>query len=251
MVEKCEYELSVDGRFLNALKKGLEERWDYSEEQLATEGNSDYVEYISKCIECELNRLEEFATEEFSNTKLGEEAKSYISILNDALRATDYYNIDYNQYALQWNDIYARRSVMIRNFVENYGLAVDSKYQDVLDEFLVNATVVDEQKKMDKDIQDMADKFVLTPKTDEWGNTTYKLSMENTTKYSFEYFYVNINVLDEQGNILGTGQASQVQSWEPGQKAEVDAWIDVETSNVSKIAKETYTPHYSSGNYIK
>lgn len=73
--------------------------------------------------------------------------------------------------------------------------------------------------------------------------------MENTTKYIFEYFYVDINALDEGGNILGTGQAKQVSSGQPGQKAEVDACVSVD--NVENIKSVTYAPHYQSGGYFE
>lgn len=69
------------------------------------------------------------------------------------------------------------------------------------------------------------------------------------TEYIFEYFYVDINALDADGNIIGTGNVSQITNWNPGQKAEVDAWVN--TNDASKISETTFTAHYKSGNFYK
>lgn len=257
MVKKCEYALSTDGQFLDALSRGLMKRWEYSEKGYLDEykkdeselNSTEYVEYLKKCINYELDELKDFGSKTFSDTKLGESAKAYLDILNECLKTTDYYVMDVNQYSLKWNELYAERSVIIRDFVENYGLAVDKEYQKTLEEFIANASVVDEQQAMEQSIQDMMSKFELTSTTDEWEITTYKLTMENTTEYTFDYFYVDINALDANGNIIGTGNISQLTNWTPGQKAEVDAWVNVDDPTL--IASVTYTAHYQTGNYFE
>lgn len=257
MVKKCEYALSTDGQFLDALSRGLMKRWEYSQKGYLDEykkdeselNSTEYVEYLKKCINYELDELKDFGSKTFSDTKLGESAKAYLDILNECLKATDYYVMDINQYSLKWNELYAERSVIIRDFVENYGLAVDKEYQKTLEEFIANASVVDEQQAMEQSIQDMMSKFELNSTTDEWEITTYKLTMENTTEYTFDYFYVDINALDANGSIIGTGNISQLTNWTPGQKAEVDAWVNVDDPTL--IASVTYTAHYQSGNYFE
>lgn len=257
MVEKCKYALSTDGQFFNTLSKGLMERWKYADDGYVDEygkeelemDSTEKVEYTKKCINLELEGLKNFESQTFSDKQLGDTAKSYINLLNDSIKATDYYKIDFAQYSIKWEELYAKRSVFIRDFVENYGLVVDENYQKTLDEFITNASVVDEQQAMEQAITDMMSKFILTPTTDEWGNTKYKLTMENTTEYTFEYFYASMNALDADGNIIGTGNVSQVTNWMPGQKAEVDVWVNVE--DVTQIASTTYTAHYQSGNIFE
>lgn len=257
MVEKCEYALSVDGQFLNALSKGLMERWKYSEEDYIEEfgkdfdvmETSEYIEYIKNCINFELDNIAKFQTQTFSDEELGNKASDYINALNDSMKATDYYRMDLTKYDSLWSKAYSERSVLIRDFVNTYNLSVDEKYQKTLEEFITNASVVDEQEALDKEINDIMSSFVLTPTTDEWGYTTYRLSMENTSQHTFDYFYVDINALDGEGNIIGSGSANQVTNWTPGQKAEVDAWVNVD--DVNSIASTTYTSHYQSGDFYK
>lgn len=247
MADKCEYNLSVDGQFLAAFKNGLTKRWDYNNSNAVYEGQSGYTDYIKECINIELESISSFENQTFADSALAEDAKEYIQALNDSLSAVDYYNADYQQYSEKWNDAYERRSVLIRDIFENNNLTVDNKYQKTLDEFITNASVVDEKNKVKEEINNMESNFVFSYTTDESNYTTYTLSMENTTEYTFEYYYVNINALDENGSIIGTGQASQIESWQPGQKAEVDAYVQVE--DPSKIASTTYTSHYKTGNY--
>lgn len=243
MIEKCEYALSADGQFMSALSKGLMARWDLPEE------NKSEEEIYKDNTNIELEYLTPFQEKEFDDKALGESAKEYIDILNRALNSLNEYTIDYNSFYQNWNSIYAERTMLIKKFVNDFGLTVDTEHKSVLDDLLRDASGAETQQKMKQEIKDMVDNFVLTPTTDEWGITSYRLSMENATKYTFEYFYVDINALDESGNILGTGQAGQVSSWQPGQKAEVDAWVSVD--NAENIKSVTYTPHYQSGNYYE
>jgi hypothetical protein len=43
--------------------------------------------------------------------------------------------------------------------------------------------------------------------------------MKNTTNLTFDYFYVDANFVDEQGNIMTTGSGGNLESWEPGVEA--------------------------------
>jgi hypothetical protein len=85
--------------------------------------------------------------------------------------------------------------------------------------------------------------FEIQSTADEDGYREYTIRMKNTTQYTFDYFYVEISLLDENGDIVETGSADEVNNWVPGQSANVDAWI----SNDKDPAEYTisYYPHYS------
>lgn len=258
MVEKCEYELSVDGQFLKALSKGLMSRWDYSDggyikdyEKEEEEMNSDeYTDFLKNCVNKEMDSIGRFKVEEFEKEELGTAAKEYIDLLNKAIDTIGYYDIDYTKYITSWDEIYAKRSVYIRDFAEKYGMTVDEKHQKELDDFITNASVVDKQEKVKNDIENMISGFSFERTIDEWGYPTYKLMMENTTEYTFDYFYANISALDAEGNIIATGQASQIEEWKPGQKATVDAWLDTR-GEVVDYSDISFTAHYQTGNYFE
>ena len=50
--------------------------------------------------------------------------------------------------------------------------------------------------------------------------------MKNTTDRVFEYFFVEINLQDENGKIIGSGNANQITSWQPNQEAVAQAWFN-------------------------
>ncbi|MGC4018461.1 MAG: FxLYD domain-containing protein [Muricomes sp.] len=243
MAEKSEYALSTDGQFLNELGKGLMARWDLSEADKTEE------EIYTDNTAVEIERLDSFYDKSFNDEVLGDYARQYIDLLNKAMDSLKLYTVDYSSFYNEWNSIYRQRTMLIKKIVEKYEVTMDEKHQKILDSMLKDASGAEEQENMKQEIKDMTSKFMLIPMTDEWGNTTYKVTMENTTEYTFEYFYVDINALDSDGNIIGTGNVSQVTNWAPGQKAEVGAWVDVD--NVDRIASTTYTPHYQSGNFYE
>lgn len=243
MIEKCEYALSPEGQFLSTLCKSWEARWGQSgygktEEEIYEENTA-----------IELDMISSFYDAKFNDDKLGEYARQYIDLLNEAMDSLKSYTVDYNTFYKKWNETYRKRTILIKKIVEEYGLTVDKQYQDTLESVLQDAVAAEELEKMRQSIQDMVSNFDLTYTTNEWGLTTYKLSMENTTAYTFDYFYVDINILDADGNIISTGNGSQVTNWMPGQKANVDAWVNID--DPSRIVSASYTVHYQSGSYYE
>ena len=247
MVEKCEYELSVDGQFMRSLSKGLMARWAESDTQAEQGFIGEDPDLYSKYCEIELEQVEDFADQMFNNSELEADAKQYIEYLNQAQEATKFYTVDYATFSTQWADIYANRTILLKKFVDDYGLVVKEEYQDTLDDLLVDASAAQEQIDVKDSIQKMTEQFKIETTEGEWGYKTYKISMKNTTDRTFEYFSAEINLYDENHVIVGTGNTDQLSSWQPGQEASVSAWFDGEI-NPNDYTIE-YVPHYQSGTY--
>lgn len=247
MVEKCEYELSVDGQFMRSLSKGLMARWAESDAQAEQGFIGEDPDLYSKYCEIELEQVKDFANQTFDNSELEADAKQYIEYLNQAQEATKFYTVDYATFSTQWADIYANRTILLKKFVDDYGLVVKEEYQDTLDDLLVDASAAQEQIDIKESIQKMTEQFKIETTEDEWGYKTYKISMKNTTDRIFEYFSAEINLYDKNQVIVGTGNTDQLSSWQPGQEASVNAWFDGEI-NPNDYTIE-YVPHYQSGTY--
>lgn len=247
--DECKYELTVDGQFMRALSEGLMARWDKSDENEAKgtigEDPDQYAEYC----QIELDKVSSFADKTFDNEKLGEDAKTYIDLLNKAKDATKYYTVDYNTYSTQWAEVYAQRTILLQKFISDYKLTVDASHQDTLDDLMTDASAAKEQQEAKESIHKMTDGFKLTESEDEWGYKNYKVQMKNSTDMTFNYFYMDISVLDGDEKIVDTGNASQVASWAPGQDAEVDAYLNNQGEKDFTIEGKTvqFTPHYSTG----
>ena len=247
MVEKCEYELSVDGQFMRSLSKGLMARWAESDAQAEQGFIGEDPDLYSKYCEIELEQVKDFANQTFDNSELEADAKQYIEYLNQAQEATKFYTVDYTTFSTQWADTYANRTILLKKFVDDYGLVVKEEYQDTLDDLLVDASAAQEQIDIKDSIQKMTEQFKIETTEDEWGYKTYKISMKNTTDRTFEYFSAEINLYDKNQVIVGTGNTDQLSSWQPGQEASVNAWFDGEI-NPNDYTIE-YVPHYQSGTY--
>lgn len=247
LIKKCEYNLSPDGQFLITFVDGLEERWDFSNKD---NSNLSEKEVYEKNAHIELDKLEKLDTN-FTDEKLATYYQNYYDALYTSLKALDYYTVDYNQYSVNWNEAYKQRCVLIRDIFNEYNLKVNKKHQKTLDEFIKSASVVDAERKLESQVEDMMSQFTIAHEVDEWENVTYKITGTNTTEFTFDYFYSDVNILNANGTIIATTQINQIESWEPGQQAIFDVYMSPEIKDPSLIASASYTAHYQVGEYYK
>lgn len=240
LLEDCQYQQTVDAEFLRALKDGLEKRWDVS-----NASKEEDVETYRKCVNIELDKLKQFNDKEFNDSKLGEYASEYIGYLQKSLKALDYYAVDYTKYVLGWNKIYGDRCILLEKFMDEYDLAMDSKYDSTVTEFKATATAAKEQNEFNKEIDKLVEQCAIEAYVGEYDQKMAKVSLKNTTDYTFEYFYLNINLLDENGTIVETTTTNQISNFVPGQ----DAILDVYRSK--DFVSANFEAHYQSGNYYQ
>ena len=250
MVEKSTYEASVDGQFLRALAKGLTARWVKENENTMGGYEIEDAETNREYCQIELDQIEEFYEMTFDNPDLQADARKYIDYLKDAQAATNHYNMDYSLYYEKWSSIHAERTILLKKMVDEYGLKIDEKYKKKFDSLMNDAAAATETKKLKQSIDDMCKAFEVTVKKDDWGYKTYNIKMKNTTNLTFEYFYVDANIVDEQGNIVTTGSSGQIESWKPGVEANTQFWVEKDDIDINNYSI-TYTPHYSSGSYYQ
>lgn len=241
-LKDCEYQLSTDGQFLRELVKGLEERWEQNSAD-AKSSSYDEASAMANYCDIELSHVEKFEKEQFTDEALGKDALTYIELLRAAKEATTYYNVNYSKYDTDWSNVYSQRTQLLQKMVNEYKLTVDEKYQETLNDLMRDASASAKLEAAKKEIQEMADSFEITSTADEDGYREYSLHMKNTTQYTFDYFYVDITLLDENGDIVDTGNAEDVNNWTPGQSADVDAWISNDTDPASYTV--SFYPHYN------
>lgn len=244
-IEKCEYELSIDGQFMRALGNALMDRWDYSDDpDNATEAEDKLRE---KCCDIELDALESFYDQTFDDSDLQETAKDYIDTVKAAKDSLTYYTVNYTKYSTDWSTAYQHRTILLEQFVNDFGLTVDEDHQENLDDLMTDAQASKEQVKIDEQVQDILKTINITSSADEWGIVTYNFTMENTSEYTFDYFYVTVNAEDGNDTFVSSGSLSAPENWAPGKKVSGTTYFypDIDLNSVTL----SYDVSYTSGSF--
>lgn len=246
LAEECKEQLTVDASFIRDLASALSLRWDKVNEEDEMD-DYDEVDASYEYCQIELDRIEKYDNEIFENKDLQKCAKLYIEYLRKAQNATKYYTIDYDHYENIWDDVYEKRIMLLQTFVQEYGLEVDEQHKSDLEDIMSDASAATEKKSVLDSIESMCDGFKVNCSKDKWGNTSYKIVMNNITELDFEWFNVDVNVLDKKGNIITTGTGAEVENWKSGVEVTTEIWFD-EDIDINEVSFE-YNPHYSAGTY--
>lgn len=211
----------ADQDFIKSMSKGLEARWALTDK--APDGAST-IEEMQSYIQAELDELSQYETATFEDTKLQEKAIKYINILKDSYENANYYlsDKDYDK----WQEYIDQRAVLIKDFVDNYGLTVSDKYQSNLDEFISNGKSVETKSAQEEAINKLVDSLNFKMSEDDgYGWKTYTATLENTSDYDISDLGLEINLLDKEGTIIGSEYAN-ANNVKKGQKAKLEFSTD-------------------------
>lgn len=213
-----------DDDFLSDLQAGLMERWDLTEEENGETDKSER-ELRTGYINAELNKIEQYRTGLFENSKLQEQAIAYINLLHDQLDSLDLFNADFEQYRKLWGEAYDKRTQMVSAFINDYNLEFPEKYTEVVKDFLTNAKVVTDKNELDQQIQQMINALNFELIENDYGLKTYRATIENITSKTFSTLDIAVKLLDSENVIIET-TAVFVDQLAPGQKAYLDFMTD-------------------------
>lgn len=208
----------ADQDFMKSLAKGLENRWDVSDS--LTENT---VQGYKDCIQAELDQVEQYQSATFEDTTLQEKALAYINVLKESMENVDYAfsDTDYQK----WSDIYDKRTIMIKEFVDTYGLKVSDKYQKTLDELVANGKTAGVAATQKEEIEKLVSKLDFEVTKEDYGWKTYQAVLENTTEYNIKNLSLEISLLDADGVIVST-QYCNADNVSKGQKARLEFETD-------------------------
>ena len=211
----------ADQDFIKSVSKGLEARWKLQAEQ----SDSNTLESMKEAVQTELNAVEEYKTAAFEDSVLQEKALKYINVLNNCLENVEYF-VSSNDYD-KWTAIYNERTILIKDFVDNYGLTVSDKYQDSLGQLVSDGKSAGEQAAQREAMENIVNNLEFKMKEDSYGYKTYEAILENTTDYEISTLSLDISLLDAEGVIVETAWAS-VENVSKGQKARLEFSTEAE-----------------------
>jgi len=217
--------LSVDDAFYEDLKQGLINRW-----KLSNLNDDDYTtEDFNGYVKAELDCISKYKNKKFKNKNIEKYAKEYIETLYDTKNNTKYIDSNYDKWESEYiNVIYDDRCEALVHLNEIKKIEFDKKSQNK------NFNELLDDGNDSLAIRDFMDKADFKKEPDEYeGETyhTYSMIMENTTDLSFDYFYFNLNLEDENGVVLET-QSAYTDNWDTGTKHKFEFSTDC---NFAKI----------------
>ena len=226
-------ERPADDRFPEMLAAGLEAKWQM-EKDFREKSAEDEVYALTKAdwenlFAAEYDRLSSFQEDTFQDEALGEAAKRYIKSIDQAREALVYFGTD------QWEDEYHNNAywAQAEALFEIHAIrpvSVGEDYQETLTQMVNNGEIIKMVRPLLGQIQ-----FLHINTTGE--RKKFETTVKNTTSLTFEWFSLDVNLLDEKGGILDTHNV-KVINWKPDQKhrfnfnTEIDfAAIDVAFAN--------------------
>lgn len=205
----------ADQDFIKSVSKGLEDRWALQDSQK----DETSVDSMREAVQTELDAVEEYKTATFEDSVLQEKALNYINVLHECLDNVEYFASD-DQYE-KWEAVYDQRTILIKDFVDNYGLTVSEKYKSNLEELVANGKTVGAKNEQTEAIKKIVDDLDFEVEKEEYGWKTYSAVFENTTDYEIVDLSLDVNLLDSDGVIVDTQYVS-AENVAKGQKARLE-----------------------------
>ena len=221
----------ADEDFIIDLAKGLEARWAASDsgDYEYVEGTQEHRDFYASLLKAELdvfsNKNYDNAT--FRDSKLKEKAISYLNCLHDQEEALTYVTVDYDKYSELWDSAYNKRTQLISDFAQNYGLTVSEKYKTTLSDMITNASMVDEKQHQEETLQKFVDsiKFEHVESEDDSEWVSYEAIVENTMDYDIVSLSIDVNLIDEDGVNVNTEYVS-MENISSGEKGKLEFSTD-------------------------
>ena len=196
LMQSCQYELQTDRSFVREMGKGLAERWNAVKTPGQVQNETEYPDM-------ELAHLLEFKSAVVEDEQLEQLASDYIEALEREKEAVRYYNSDASKYYEMQAAAKSKRYIVISELYYNYGLPIEEKHQDILQQVLDDAIGYREQEEMRRTIKECLEKNLsiqINVEGLDYGRYEYPLTMSffNDTPYDLE-LYFEVHHYDAEG----------------------------------------------------
>lgn len=240
--EKEEKKLT-DEDFIVNLGKGLEARWtltnseEYSEEAMEKMSLAEYQKADALFVNAEFDAIGSLDDYIFEDEELKTIAETYMKGLELQREGIQYQGTDdYSKQDQTWNLGYNYRAVCMNDLYENYGLTVDKKFQEDLDNFVAASATAKRDIAIQDYVNELPEKIEYTKdeeKSDEW-STYYKAVIENTTDYDIDDLEIQVDFLDASGVVIYQA-TDYLENMKPGAKVQSEIDYDPEIGDFESM----------------
>lgn len=193
----------IDEQFMDHLVRGLEARW-----VLTTSTSATTKEHWESYFDAEYNEIIAYEKADFENKELGEWAKAYIKSIVEAKAILNY--VGTNQWESKYtNGIYNDRCEALFEINEICPVEVSAENYGLLIDILSHGEAI-------KLSSYLFENLVFEYKSGSYGWKEYEALVKNTTSLTFESFWIDVDLIDEDGVTVETTSA-YIENWDPGE----------------------------------
>ncbi len=223
----------ADDEAMNIIAEGFGKRSALIDKLEGEGKDTTESDNLRQVIQAEIDNDRDLKTRPFKNSKMQEDVISYINLLNDQLGIMRKYSSTSSAFTTRWQETYDKRSALLKTFVDKYGMKIDAKYQDALDELVRNGNSVQEKNKADQAINGLISSATFEKTPDEYGGSTYTYSavIENTSGISFGNVSLVLALYDA-GGVKAEETYASTSSWAAGEKVRFEAIGSVDAAQV-------------------
>lgn len=225
----------ADQEFIGSLSQALQARFDFADAVDETTAES-----LAETVSVEIEKLTPYKTRQFEDAKLQEKFLSYLNLLEESKELTKDMGVNDDTFYNDWDLLYNERTVMLKDFVDNYGLTVDEAHQETLDDLLRRGQAVEKADSERDAVEQLVSSLNFDKASDEEGLFfTYTAIGENDTELNLEDVSLVLALYDEDGVKVEETYAG-TNSWPKGEKVKFEAMSDVDAAEI-KVSLDYYT----------
>ena len=207
-------ERPADVRFPEKLVDGLEKRWALMrlagmKMKYPDMAHAETAVQMERFLRAEYDLLEEFRDDVFENEALGIAAYRYIDGLAAGIEALEFFGTEEWEskypnagYQQQLRSLFEINAMIPLQVIESEQNSLDFmlQYGDII---VQSYTLIDQVMFLDVSVSQTQKKFETT--------------ITNTTELTYKWFLFHIDLMDADGNLVGT-ETAKVYNWAPGKR---------------------------------
>ncbi|WP_240542008.1 FxLYD domain-containing protein [Bifidobacterium sp. CP2] len=227
----------ADDEAMSIIAEGFQKRSDVIE-QYEQKNEDDSSEYVKAAVQAEIDTDKGLKSRQFKDSKLQENVIAYLNLLDDSMdvvKNNSYMSADYTE---QWTKVYDKRSALLKTFVDDYGLKVDEKYQESLNDIVANGSSVQKKTETEDALNNLISSTTFEKTDDGYGMYTYSAVIENTTGIDFGSVTLLVALYGADGVKVEETYAS-TSSWPKGEKVKFEAMSTNDAAQV-KVSVSDY-----------
>lgn len=228
----------ADDEAMEIIADGFEARCDLVDKDEADGKDTFTMKSLKGYVEAELGLDEKLRTRVFEDSEMQESVLAYINTLDDALKVIESNSVTSAEFYDEWDKVYDERTSLLKLFVDEYDLSVDEKYQETLDELVVNGAAATKKSQIDEALETLMSSVTFEKQNDGYGLITYVAIVENTTGVDFGNVSMTLGLYDADG-VRAQDAYLSTTSWPAGEKVKFETISEVDAAE-TRISIDYY-----------